>query len=84
MHPISKPIPLPHPPLPQQNTHDPAPLVAGDRVAFITQGRYPRTLCGIVVDASLRDRNDRPLYRVRTARKTYVARHHSTRKLVRK
>lgn len=64
---------------PPLNAH---PLAAGDRVAFITLGRQPRTLCGIVVDVGVKDRKGRSMHRVLTSGKYYFASPHAIRRLV--
>ena len=55
---------------------------SGDRVAFITQGRWPRAMCGIVISASSKDRRGRRCHRVLTSGKIYLARPNAIRRLV--
>ncbi len=49
------------------------PLAAGDRVAFLTLGLPPRTLCGVVVTAAVRDPHGPPRIRIRANGRTYLA-----------
>ena len=57
-------------------------VATGDRVAFITQGRWPRAMCGIVISASSKDRRGRRCHRVLTSGKIYLARPNAIRRLV--
>lgn len=52
----------------------PAPIREGDRIAFITLGANPRTLCAVVTEADVRDGRGRTMHRVQAAGRTYLAR----------
>ncbi len=52
----------------------PTAIREGDRIAFITLGANPRTLCAVVTEASVRDGRGRTMHRVKAAGRTYLAR----------
>lgn len=51
-----------------------SPIRVGDRIAFITLGANPRTLCAIVTEASVQDARGRTMHKVQAAGRTYLAR----------
>ena len=61
---------------------DQSTISPGDRVAFITLGKRPKALCGIVISAGSKDKGGRRAHRVLTAGKLYIARPHATVKLI--
>ena len=59
---------------PAVKSKEPPPIQTGDRIAFITLGANPRTLCAVVTEASVRDGRGRTMHRVKAAGRTYLAR----------
>ena len=70
-------------PAPAPSQDNQPPVSTGDRVAFITLGRHPRTLCGIVVEASYTDQAGHARHLVLTQGRHYLAHPQATRKLSR-
>ena len=60
---------------------NPEAIATGDRVAFITFGRQPRTLCGIVISANIKTKRGRRRHRVLTSGKIYLAHPNAIRRL---
>lgn len=64
---------------PPENTE--SPLRVGDRIAFITLGANPRTLCAIVTEPSVKDARGRIMHKVQAAGRSYLARPNALYKL---